>query len=58
MHGRADAVVLPAMAEHVLATCPVAEPSWYEGVGHTVQLEAPERFNHELAALTRRARGA
>ena len=53
--GRADTVVLPAMAEHVLATCPVAEPSWYEGVGHTPHLEEPERFNRELAALTRRA---
>ena len=55
-HGRADTVVLPAMAEHVLATCPTAEPSWYEGVGHVPFLEEPERFNRELAALTRRAR--
>jgi non-heme chloroperoxidase len=53
-HGRADTVVLPAMAEHVLAACPVAEPSWYDGVGHTPHLEAPERFNRELAALSRR----
>ncbi len=53
-HGREDSVVLPAMAEHVLATCPTAEASWYEGVGHAPQLEAPERFNQELAALTRR----
>ena len=53
-HGRADSVVLPAMAEHVLATCPTAEASWYEGVGHVPHLEAPERFNHELADLTRR----
>ena len=52
--GRADTVVLPAMAEHVLATCPPAEPSWYEGVGHTAHLEQPERLNRELAALTRR----
>jgi hypothetical protein len=29
--GRADTVILPAMAEHLLATCPVAEPSWYDG---------------------------
>jgi pimeloyl-ACP methyl ester carboxylesterase len=55
-HGRADTVVLPAMAEHVLATCPTAEASWYDGVGHTPFLEQPERFNRELAALTRRAR--
>jgi pimeloyl-ACP methyl ester carboxylesterase len=56
-HGRADTVVLPAMAEHVLATCPVAEPSWYEGAGHTPHLEDPERFNRELAELTRRGLG-
>ncbi len=54
--GRADTIVLPAMAEHVLATCPTAEPSWYDGVGHTPFLEDPERFNRELAALTRRVR--
>jgi pimeloyl-ACP methyl ester carboxylesterase len=53
--GRADTVVLPAMAEHVLATCPTAEPSWYDDVGHTPHLEQPQRFNHELATLTRRA---
>jgi len=51
--GREDAVVLPAMAEHVLATCPTAEASWYDGVGHAPHLEAPERFNRELAALAR-----
>jgi len=53
-HGRSDTVVLPAMAEHVLATCPTAEASWYEGVGHVPHLEEPGRFNRELAALTRR----
>jgi pimeloyl-ACP methyl ester carboxylesterase len=52
--GRADTVVLPAMAEHVLAICPAAEASWYEGVGHLPHLQEPERFNRELAALTRR----
>jgi non-heme chloroperoxidase len=55
-HGRADAVVLPAMAEHVLGTCPTAEASWYDGTGHVPFLEEPERFNRELAALTRRVR--
>jgi non-heme chloroperoxidase len=54
--GRADTVVLPTMAEHVLATCPTAEASWYEGVGHVPHLEEPERFNRELAELTRRVR--
>ena len=55
-HGRADTVVLPAMAEHVLATCPTAEASWYDGVGHVPHLEEPERFNRELTELTRRVR--
>jgi pimeloyl-ACP methyl ester carboxylesterase len=53
--GRADSVVLPAMAEHVLATCPTAEASWYEGTGHVPHLEDPGRFNRELADLTRHA---
>ena len=43
------------MAEHILATCPTAEASWYDGVGHTA-LEGTSRFNRELAALTRRVR--
>jgi non-heme chloroperoxidase len=55
-HGRADTVVLPAMAEHVLTTCPTAEVSWYDGVGHVPHVEEPERFNRELAELTRRVR--
>jgi pimeloyl-ACP methyl ester carboxylesterase len=55
-HGRADSVVLPAMAEHVLANCPTGEASWYEGVGHVPHLEEPDRFNRELAQLTRRVR--
>jgi pimeloyl-ACP methyl ester carboxylesterase len=56
-HGRADTVVLPAMAEHVLATCSTAEASWYDGAAHVPHLEQPERFNAELAALARRTRG-
>ena len=55
-HGREDSVVLPAMAEHVLAACPAAAASWYEDTGHIPQLEDPGRFNRELAELTRRTR--
>jgi pimeloyl-ACP methyl ester carboxylesterase len=44
------------MAEHILAVCPTAQASWYEGVGHLPHLEEPERFNRELAALARRVR--
>ena len=52
--GRADTVVLPAMAEHVLATCPTSTASWYDGVGHVPHLEDAARFNRELSELTRR----
>lgn len=55
-HGRADTVVLPAMAEHVLAICPTAEESWYDGMGHLPHLQEPVRFNGELAELARRVR--
>ena len=54
--GREDTLVLSAMAEHILAVCPTAEASWYDGVGHVPHLEEPERFNRELAELTRRVR--
>jgi non-heme chloroperoxidase len=54
--GRADTIVLPAMAEHILAVCPTAEASWYAGIAHVPHLEAPERFNRELAELGRRVR--
>ena len=56
-HGRCDSIVLPAMAEHILGTCPTAEASWYDDVGHAPHLEAPERFNRELAAIVARVRG-
>jgi pimeloyl-ACP methyl ester carboxylesterase len=48
-HGRADTVVLPAMAEHILNHCKTAKASWYDGVGHAPFVEDAERFNKELA---------
>ncbi|MDN5854591.1 MAG: alpha/beta hydrolase [Actinomycetia bacterium] len=56
-HGRQDTVVLPSMAEHVLDVCPTAVVSWYDRVGHAPFLEDPERFDRELADLTRQVRG-
>lgn len=56
-HGEADTVVLPAMAEHILATCPVAKVSRYAGIGHAPHLEDPERYNAELAEFARGAHG-
>ena len=57
-HGRADAIVLPSMAKHVLATCPTARPSWYDGVGHAPFMEDAARFDRELAELVRDCVGA
>jgi non-heme chloroperoxidase len=53
-HGRADAIVLPSMAEHVLEVCGTAEPSWFEGVGHMPFWEDHEKFNRELGDLAAR----
>jgi non-heme chloroperoxidase len=53
-HGRADAIVLPAMAEHVLDACETARASWYEGIGHLPFLEDPARFDRELRELAER----
>ena len=47
-HGRADTIVLPSMAEHVLAVCATAEASWYDEIGHMPFCEDPQRFNREL----------
>jgi len=57
VHGTVDRIVLPAMTEHILATCPSAQDAWYEGVGHMPFMEAPQRFNQELAAFTRGVHG-
>lgn len=48
-HGDRDTVILPATAEHVLATCPMAKVSWYAGIGHMPFAEDSARFNAELA---------
>jgi pimeloyl-ACP methyl ester carboxylesterase len=56
-HGRLDTIVLPAMAEHVVAVCPTAEAAWYDDAAHVPHLEEPARFNRELAELARRTRG-
>ena len=53
-HGRADAIVLPSMGEHVLEVCPTARASWYDDVGHLPFVEDPARFDRELRELADR----
>ncbi len=52
-HGRLDRIVLPSMAEHVLAVCRTARPAWFDGVGHMPFLEKPVRFNSDLGDFVR-----
>lgn len=54
VQGTADRIVLPAMTEHILNTCPTATGAWYEGVGHMPFMEEPQRFNEDLATFARR----
>jgi pimeloyl-ACP methyl ester carboxylesterase len=53
-HGSQDVIVLPSSGQAIADTIPGAELSRYEGVGHSPFLEAPERFNAELAAFVDR----
>lgn len=54
-HGQSDSVVLPAMGDHILKSCPTSRASWYPHVGHAPFLEEPARFNRELAEFARGA---
>ena len=51
-HGRRDAIILPSMAEHVLAACPAAVASSYES-----HADGYMPFLEERHALRPRARG-
>lgn len=53
--GRSDAVVLPAMGDHILKMCRTSTASWYPDVGHAPFLEETARFNRELAEFVRKA---
>lgn len=56
MQGESDRLVLRAMAEHILATCPTAKASWYAETGHAPFLEDTARFNRELAEFAAQSR--
>ncbi|RWC18955.1 MAG: alpha/beta hydrolase [Mesorhizobium sp.] len=53
--GRSDTVVLPAMGDHILKTCPTSAASWYRETGHAPFIEDSSRFNRELADFVRKA---
>jgi pimeloyl-ACP methyl ester carboxylesterase len=51
VHGSDDEIVLPAMTEHNARLIPHAKTSWYQGIGHSPFLEAPDRFTADLRAF-------
>lgn len=51
-HGTADAVVLPATAEHHLTTIPGATADWWTSGGHALFMEDAPRFASGLLAFT------
>ncbi|MBB6252546.1 alpha/beta fold hydrolase [Nitrospirillum iridis] len=53
IHGSADGVVLPAMADWLGRTLPDAVVRLYEGVGHAPFAEDAARFDADLAAFVR-----
>ncbi len=56
-HGRDDQAMLPALGEYTAKMVPNAELSLWDGTGHLPFWEDPARFNAELLAFVRKARG-
>ncbi|MBN8941736.1 MAG: alpha/beta hydrolase [Rhizobiales bacterium] len=56
-HGREDKAVIPAVGEYTAASIPGAQASFYDGTGHLTFWEEAPRFNRELLAFVRAARG-
>ncbi|HEY2378978.1 MAG TPA: alpha/beta hydrolase [Gemmatimonadaceae bacterium] len=56
IHGSADRVVRVSAASHIAATVPGAKLLVYDGVGHAVQLDAPQRLDRDLAEFVRGTR--
>jgi pimeloyl-ACP methyl ester carboxylesterase len=56
MHGDADRIVRLSAAMHTAATVPGAKLLVYDGVGHAVQFDAPQRFGRDLSEFVRATR--
>ena len=56
IHGADDRVVRVSAANHIAATVPGAKLLVYDHVGHAVQIDAPQRFDHDLAEFVRATR--
>jgi non-heme chloroperoxidase len=56
VHGDADRIVRVSAATHTAATVPGAKLLVYDGVGHAVQFDAPQRFGRDLSEFVRATR--
>ena len=56
MHGDADRIVRLSAATHTVTTVPSAKLLVYDGVGHAVQFDAPQRFGRDLSEFVRATR--
>jgi pimeloyl-ACP methyl ester carboxylesterase len=56
MHGDADRIVRLSAAIHTATTVPGAKLLVYNGVGHAVQIDAPQRFGRDLSEFVRATR--
>jgi pimeloyl-ACP methyl ester carboxylesterase len=56
IHGAADRIVRVSAANHIATVAPGAKLLVYDGVGHAVQFDAPQRFGRDLAEFVRATR--
>jgi non-heme chloroperoxidase len=56
IHGSGDRIVRVSAGRHTATTVPGATLLVYDGVGHAVQLESPERLGRDLAEFVRAGR--
>jgi pimeloyl-ACP methyl ester carboxylesterase len=57
IQGSKDALVRMSAATHIQRTIPGAQLLVYDNIGHVPHLEAPDRFNSDLAKFVRTRRG-
>ena len=56
LHGAEDEITILAASERIAEIAPEAELIIYEGIGHAPFMEAPERFDRDLAEFVRDVR--
>lgn len=56
IHGERDRIVAPAVGAAAARIMPAGRLAAYSGIGHAPFMEAPERFNADLAGFAREAR--